>query len=232
MTAVLGYNWGMVNLKKFTSINTDEICERMGKGTVLDTFSILLNGNIAMVFKTPLEKGENTRINIKIHNRLGVQRQCSFTAIDSKVVSVLFDRNILYVFMLDGNNRLTFDRLDPDTKEDLFPLVQGVPEQIIYQNKDDFIISYSDELIHYQEKKQEHLDKAIVSLDRNRRYIFCEEDGKGFLELLNKNRLIYKADNVYENDRPLFDEPLDDCFMIKDTIAVRTKGTITVYKVQ
>ena len=222
----------MVNLKKFTEINTDEIEARMGKGTYLETFSILTNGNIAMVFATPLEKEGETRINIKIHNRLGVQRQCSFTAIDSKVISVLFDRNVLYAFMIDDADKLSFNRLDPDTKEDLLPLVQGKPEQIIYQNKDDFIISYEDENVHYMDRKEEHLDKAVISLDRNRRYIYSEGDGKGFLELINKSRLIYQGDNVYENDKPIFDEPIDDCFMIKDTIAVRRKGVITVFKVQ
>ena len=223
---------GMINLKKFAEIDTDALAARMGEGTVLSSFSVLLNSTVAMVFKTHTDDPNEHRINIKIHNRLGIQRQCSFTAVASEVVSVMLDRNVLYAFMLENSGRLSFNRLDPDTKEDLLPLEQGTPVQIIPLSRDDFIIRYKDGTVtRYTDRKTEHLDPAVVSLDRNRNYIFLEGDANGFVRLVDRSELIYTDDNVRHNCEALFSDPVDDCFMIKDTLAVRQGGIITVFKV-
>ena len=165
----------MIRVKKTCEIDVRRLEANTGEGTHMVNFQVLNNGNIAMIFETPGKKGNELRYTIKIHTRLGIQRQCSFTAIESRLENVILYMNELYAIMSEGE-KLTINRLEPETKENLFPLKEGKIHQVIGLSRNSLMIAYEDGSVAEYTEGNENIvqkagDRASLSLDFNRRYM-------------------------------------------------------------
>lgn len=194
----------MIRLKKTSEIDTIRLENNIGEGTRLVSFQIMNNGNIAMIFERKLDKDNETRCIVKIHNRLGIQRQCSFTAVDSRLKKVFLNFNELYAFMsgIDEED-ISFNRVEPETKENIVELQRGRMSQIAGVSGDDFIISYEDgRIIRYEKGNVDIIKKegtkGILSLDFNRRYLIY--DGEGIINPVDERRL----GNIQDGDIKAF----------------------------
>lgn len=167
----------MINIKKTCEIDIDRLEEHIGGGSRLVSFQVLNNGNIAMIFEFPGGSDDRIRYTVKIHNRLGIQRQCSFTAVESSMVNVMLYAGELYAFMKGREeDDISINRLDPATKENIVPLNRGVIRQSIGISADDFMIAYDDgAVVRYVKGKPHTASQAgrntCISLDFNRKYM-------------------------------------------------------------
>lgn len=182
----------MIRVKKTCDIDIKRLEDHIGRDSKFVSFQTMNNGNVAMVFEIPMEKENATRYAIKIHNRLGIQRQCSFTAIDSKLNNIILNGYELYAIMEEGE-KITINRLEPETKEDLFPIEPGRISQVIGLAKESFMIAYEDgRVIEYFKGEPKVIraagSKAAISFDFNRRYmvqadgVVTRYDERGILE--------------------------------------------------
>ncbi len=216
-------------------IDTADLEERSGKGTGFSSFQLFPDGNICMIFERPLPEGMRTII--KVHNRLGIRRQCSFTAVDSRVISAFLDRNELYAFMLEAGDRLTLNRLEPDTKENIFPLEPGEPVQIIALSRDDILIAYEDRVIRYMKGKAEIREASMIALDSNRGPLFRPgRSPAGFTFTRDGSMVTFEEGRLTAADRhgeksPVFEESYDDCRLLRDNLALKKGQYIYLYKI-
>ncbi|MDD6389592.1 MAG: hypothetical protein PUG51_03040 [Firmicutes bacterium] len=167
----------MINIKKTCEIDIDRLEEHIGGGSRLVSFQVLNNGNVAMIFKFPERNDDRIRYTVKIHNRLGIQRQCSFTAVESSMVNVMLYAGELYAFMKGKEaDDISINRLDPATKENIVPLNRGVIRQSIGISADDFMIAYADGTVTRYVKGIANTvlgagRSTCLSLDFNRKYM-------------------------------------------------------------
>lgn len=173
----------MIRFKKTSRVDVEELAEKQGAGFTFADYSIINTGNLCMIFEKELSENE-TRYIIKVHTRVGLHRQCSFTAVDSKLVNAYLYRGELYAYLEDMEGNLSLARLEPDTKEDLVKIEKGQVVSYASKEKDEFTLGYEDgRVIRYIKGKAEVLAEAgdgeadargMVSYDCNERMMWMD----------------------------------------------------------
>lgn len=172
----------MLRVKKTCEIDVARLMRNVGDGSVMSSFQVLENGNVAMIFMMPSDEKDRIRYTVKIHNRLGIQRQCSFTAVESRLLNVMLHMNELYGFMSGSSEEdVSINRIEPVTKENVVPMRAGAVRQAAGTGSEDFLVNYEDgTVIRYLRGKQDVIrpagGRACISMDFNKRYMIY--DGK------------------------------------------------------
>ncbi len=174
----------MIRVKKTSRIDVEEIAAKQGEGFSFADYSIINTGNPCMIFEKKLSETE-TRYIVRFHTRVGLHRQCSFTAVDAKLVNAYLFRGELYAYLEDGEGNVSLARLEPDTKEDLVAIEKGPVVSYASKEKDAFALGYEDgKVIRYVKGKGEVLAsgaegieaeaRGLVSFDCNERMMWMD----------------------------------------------------------
>lgn len=203
----------MIRVKKTSRVDVEELASKQGAGFTFADYSIINTGNLCMIFEKKISDSE-TRYIVKIHTRVGLHRQCSFTAVDSRLVNAYLYRGELYAYLEDNDGNISLARLEPDTKEDLVAIEKGSVVSFASKEKDEFALGYEDgKVIRYVKGRPEVLEEAAEGL---------EADARGMVSFDCNERMMWmdisegkiKRQMIASTDEFFMELEGVECFMI------------------